>query len=179
MSAETNGKRNDNALWGIGLVALGALLLVARFSPWINGLIWMGALAVGGAVFYGMYRSQEDRRWALIPAYTLWAIAGVIGLSLLEDLGLIDGLLIGSYVLFAIAAPFLYLYLRDKKRWWALIPAGLLGLTAMGLLIGATVHMVPVVLIALGVYLLARHFWGKARAAAKPLTGPEADKAPS
>jgi len=42
-------------------------------------------------------------------------------------------LLIAPYVLAAIALPFLIAYLRDRKQWWALIPA--YALLAIGLMV--------------------------------------------
>jgi hypothetical protein len=180
MTAKTdNEHRNHTALWGVGLVATGVLLLLGRFSPWFNGLIWASVLAVVGTIIFVMYRGQPDKGWTLIPAYSLWAIAGLIGVSLLEEVGLVSEDLIGAYVFYAIAAPFLYVYLRDRKRWWALIPAGIMGLTGTAFLISATARLIPALMIVAGIYLLARHFRNRARVAAKPLSGPEADKAPS
>jgi hypothetical protein len=71
-----------------------------------------------------------DRRqwWALILAYPLLAVAGLVGLATSGIAG--DGLLT-AYILLVVALPFLLVYARDRGRWWALIPGGLLA--ALGL----------------------------------------------
>jgi hypothetical protein len=63
----------------------------------------------------------KKNRWALIPA---WVMLVVSMITLISDR--VDGNLIGAFVLYSIAFPFLVVYLLDRKQWWALIPAGVL-----------------------------------------------------
>jgi hypothetical protein len=110
--------RNQSALWGGLLILLGVLSLISmviNFSAWI----WFFALTAGGLVMLAVYRAGRSNWWALIPAYVLWAIAGLLALI---TLGILRDEAIAMYVLAAIALPFLIVFLRDQGQWWALIP---------------------------------------------------------
>ncbi len=121
MEIKKDFRANPNWVWGILLIGLGLLFLLDQLLPgFIGGLLWAAAFAVGGLVAYSYYMSHKDQWWALIPAYALWGIAGLI---VLGSLRFIPGELIGASVMFYIAAPFFYVYLRDRQHWWALIPA--------------------------------------------------------
>jgi hypothetical protein len=67
----------------------------------------------------------------LIPAYVLWAIAGLVALI---TLNVLRDESIATYVLTAIALPFLVAFLRDRRQWGALIPAYVL--LAVGVMVG-------------------------------------------
>ena len=68
------------------------------------------------------------RWWALVPAYGLLAIVGVITLSVS---GLVGDSLISAYVLFAVAIPFFVIYSRDRRQWWALIHGGVFAVVGL------------------------------------------------
>src|SRR5690606_41960036 len=53
------------------------------------------------------------------------------------------GDIVGAYVMFAIALPFLYVYLRNRENWWALIPGGIMLTIGVGLLAGAFEIIIP------------------------------------
>jgi hypothetical protein len=73
----------------------------------------------------------------LITAYVLWAVAGLIALI---ELDVLQDEFIATYVLTAIALPFVAAFLRDRAQWWALIPAYvLLAVGVMVALIGQEV----------------------------------------
>ena len=59
------------------------------------------------------------------------AIAGIITIG-----GSRAQPLTASYVMFAIAFPFAVVYLRDRRQWWALIPAGVMTLVGLHVLPG-------------------------------------------
>ncbi len=111
--------------------------------------------------------------WPLIPAYTLAAIALMIAL---EDRVLRDEL-VASYVMFVIALAFLYVYLRNRRNWWALIPAGIMAVIGVGLLIaeGAGEYIIAFVLVVVGAWILVRGFRGGRQA--EPLAPPELEAA--
>ncbi|MFN8598385.1 MAG: hypothetical protein U0559_19645 [Anaerolineae bacterium] len=46
-----------------------------------------------------------------------------------EDNRLMTGEQAGGLFLFSIAAPFLLIFLMDRRQWWALIPGGVMTVT--------------------------------------------------
>ncbi|MFC1922681.1 hypothetical protein ACFLY4_05275 [Chloroflexota bacterium] len=96
----------------------------------------------------------------LIPAYVLL----VIGLMVpLIDLGVLNGTLIATYVLIAIAIPFFVVYILNTKNWWALIPGGILALIGFGFLIAAASveYLFAAGLIVAGILIVLRQFTKK------------------
>jgi hypothetical protein len=95
--------------------------------------------------------------WALIPAYALLAVVGVIALG--ESGGVSDDL-VTAYVMFAIALPFFFVYARNRSLWWALIPGGIMTAIGVGFLAteGAFAIIGAVLLIGVGLWLLLRAF---------------------
>ena len=81
----------------------------------------------------------------------------------LIDFGILDGILVAAYVLFAIAVPFFVVYARDSKQWWALIPGGITAVIGLSFLIAGDVskYVVPAVLIIAGTWVLVRQFTRK------------------
>jgi hypothetical protein len=127
--------RKQGTIWGILLVLLGAMMLAERlfaFTAWL----WAIALAGAAVVLFVVWLvANRDRPWKapwapLIPAYVLAAVAVLVAMTQVD---LLDDLWIAPYVLAAIALPFLITYLRDRKQWWALIPAYVL--LAIGLMV--------------------------------------------
>jgi len=116
---------NRNLGWGTLLIALGVVALLDAFpiSEWYK----VSILVLAGMVaFIAYYRDRTD--WVgLIPVYVLWAGA-LITAAVLVDFVNDDVLAVAVLPLLAI--PFLYVYLRDRKKWWALIPAYLFLLIA-------------------------------------------------
>ena len=69
--------------------------------------------------------------WALIPAWVLSAITFVV---LFENRMGDD--LVGAFILFSIALPFLVVFfLNTQKNWWAIIPACAMGAIALAVLL--------------------------------------------
>ena len=134
--SETNNRSfKPHWIWGGLLVILGTLFLLGQVFPGLGaflwGVIWAAALGAGGIFMYGIYLSNRKQWWALIPAYVMWVVAGA--LVIFGMLPFLRGVLIASYVMFATGLPFLYVYIRDNKQWWALIPA--YTMCALGMLI--------------------------------------------
>ena len=107
--------------------------------------------------FLGVYIRDRAQWWALIPAYALLAVVGVIALGESERFS--DDL-ITAYVLFAIALPFFFVYARNRSHWWALIPGGILTVIGVGFLAteGAFAIVGSVLLIGAGLWFLVRAF---------------------
>jgi hypothetical protein len=157
MESGSNTNRR-NWLLGGGLILLGALFLLWQVipAPIIGALIPIAALSGIGVTFLAVYVNDRTHWWALIPAYVMFAVAGIIILSSIFH----SGVLVASYVMFAIALPFLYVFVRNRENWWALIPASIMGLVGVALMIGAAarfiVPAIPVLMILFGIFLLMR-----------------------
>ncbi len=135
--------------------AIGGLLLLAGVG-FRNDWIALYVLAAIAAPFYAVYLRNREQWWALIPAYVMTVIAGLVVLD-----GVFGGEMVASTIMFAIAGPFVFVFLRNPKNWWALIPAGIMGLIGLGLLASAFAYLVPAALIVLGVYLMVRYLAGR------------------
>jgi hypothetical protein len=99
---------------------------------------------------------RDQTNWGLlIPAYVLFAVGIMV---FLIGMGVLDDLLIPAYVMISIALPFLLVYLRNPKNWWALIPAGIMGVIAAGFLLAtpAVRYIVPAVLLIVGIWIIWR-----------------------
>jgi hypothetical protein len=88
------------------------------------------------ALTFGMVFASRRAFWAGLVSY----IMIVLGMVMLTSMSLRLEL-IGSMIMFAIALPFFCVYfLSPEARWWALIPAGVLGTT--GLMVTASLFPV-------------------------------------
>ncbi len=134
-----------------GLISLGAyfmnrsevLLLLPTYVTWaIAGLLLIVELeilqgdGIAGYVltavalpFLVVYFRNREQWWALIPAYILLVVGLMV--VLLDDV--LQGTMVPAFVLSAIALPFIVIFARDRKNWWALIPAYVL--LAVGLMV--------------------------------------------
>src|SRR5574341_124464 len=124
------------------------------------------------------WATNPKERWGLlIPAYVLLAVGAMVGLI---GLNVLRELLIPSYIMFAIAVPFLYVFVRSPQNWWALIPGGIMSVIGLGFLLSAEAvrYVVPVAFILGGLVLIGWQFVGRRESVAAPLpvSGPEADK---
>jgi hypothetical protein len=117
-------------VWGGLLILLGAVLLVETFTD-LSVWTWGAMLAVGGLGAFGVFLTDRSDWGLLIPTYVLWAIAGLIALI---TLNVLRDESVATYVLAAIALPFLVVFLRNRQQWWALIPAYVL--LAIGVMVG-------------------------------------------
>ena len=80
--------------------------------------------------FLGAFARNRARWWALILAYPLLVIVGVIGLA---GSGLLPDDLISAYVVVAMALPFFVTYMQNQERRWALVVGGILGVIGFSL----------------------------------------------
>jgi hypothetical protein len=118
---------------GWSMAAVGVIVLLVDLVPGeVIGSLVMFAIALP---FVVVYVSNREHWWALIPAYVLTAIGVII---LLESLGGIGDELFVALILFAVAFPFLVVYLHNRENWWALIPAGILALVGVVFLFTGT-----------------------------------------
>lgn len=110
--------RKQVIAWGGLLIFLGVAPLVEMFTDLSSGV---GAAILIAAGFFGfsVYLTDRSQLSLLVPAYMSWALAGLIGLVTSYDL---PDESVATYVLTVMALPFLVVFLRNRDRWWALIP---------------------------------------------------------
>ena len=109
-------------------------LLIPGYVLTVIGLIVLFESAVDGEFigafvmfsisfpFVVVYFRNRNNWWALIPAGVLSLIGGIVFL----DAASIGADLLGGVILSGLALLFLFIYLRWRERWWAIIPAGIL-----------------------------------------------------
>ena len=115
----------------------------------------MYVLPVIALPFLVVFLRNRKKWWALIPAYTLTAIALLVAL---ETGRLIHEELVVAYVMFAIALPFFFAFVWNRRQWWALIPAAIMTIIGVAFLIagGAGAWIIGIALLALGAWILLR-----------------------
>jgi hypothetical protein len=117
-------------IWGGLLILFGVMALIETYTD-LTAWVWVAILAAAGLVVFGVYLTDRSQWGLLIPAYVLWAVAGLIALI---TLNILRDESVATYVLAAIALPFLVAFLRDRSRWGLLIPAYVL--LAVGVMVG-------------------------------------------
>jgi hypothetical protein len=139
------------------LLAIAGLIAIATSGILHDEGIAVYVLLAIACPFVAAYVLKRAPRWVLIPAYALTAVGGVVLLA--ESLGASDNL-ITAYVMFAVAAPFFFVYARNRSQWWPLIPGGILGAIGIGFLLAE--NFLAIVgaagLIGIGVWILMRGF---------------------
>lgn len=113
-------------VWGLILLAVGGLLLLDRLAVVDReALLWGPAFAAGAVAFALVVRSGPQGWWGAIPAGALLGLAAAVVLGdVRASAG--DADLAGAAFLALTGAGFLAVHLRDHRRWWALIPGGVL-----------------------------------------------------
>ena len=126
----THLSRKQGMVWGGLLIffgVMGLLQTVADLTDWG----WVALLTIAGFVVLAVFLTDTSDWTLLIPAYVMFAVAGLIALL---TLGVLRDEFVATYVLSAIALPFLVVFVRDRNQSWALIPAYVL--LAVGLMVG-------------------------------------------
>jgi hypothetical protein len=124
--------KKQGLVWGGLFIVFGVMALletITDFSAWI----WVAVLTIGGLGVFGIYATDQAEKWLLIISYALLAAAGLVTLITLEVL---QDPLVATYVLLAIALPFLVAFLLNRTRWGLLIPAYIL--LAVGVMVPLT-----------------------------------------
>ena len=150
----------DRAQWWAlipGYIMLAISFVILLETQEVIGDEAIGAFITAsiGLPFLVVYLQKRDQWWALIPAYTMFAIAILI--AFIEPIG-DEEMVVPAYVMFAIAIPFLYVYIRNRQNWWALIPGGIMSVIGLGFLMTVEIaqFLIPAVLIIAGIWVLMR-----------------------
>lgn len=118
-------------LSGWVFLALASLVMLLYLVP-IPQIVLIVALLEVGAPFLAAYLLDPvERWWAVIPTYIMAALAALIGLSM-AGLSLE---MLGAFGLLAAALPLWALYMLDRSRTWAIVPAALISAIGIVLLI--------------------------------------------
>jgi hypothetical protein len=206
----TQSKKSGLVLGGL-LIVFGVLALLETVTD-LGAWVWVAVLTIGGLAVYGVYATDREEKWLLIISYAMLAVAGLVTLltlGVLDDpyvatyvllaiaipflaaflfdrtkwgllipfyvllavgamvtlleLGVLDDLLVVSYILFAVAIPFFVVFARDTSKWWALIPGGITAIVGASFLIAeaAAQYVGAFVLILAGIWVLVRQLTRK------------------
>jgi hypothetical protein len=94
------------------------------FEIQIGGIFWALLLGLAGLVFISVYIQNRSQWWGLIPGFVLLGIAATILVD--AYLPRLSGVLGGFLVLGGIGTAFVFVFLADRRNWWAVIPAGVM-----------------------------------------------------
>ena len=145
-------------LLGLGLVIGSA---TSGFLAQVGGAIFLGMI---GLSFLVIYAIRREFWWAVIPAGVMATLSGVVVAS-----ELVAGQVGGAVFFIGLALTFLVVYLlptREGRMFWAIWPAGILGLMGVLLLAGATNmarYIWPLAIIVAGGLLVFRSFVPRGR----------------
>ena len=109
------------AIVGGGLLILfGVMMLIQEYVE-LGAWIWVAVMIVSGLAVYAVYAMTRTEAWMLIVSYSLLVIGIMIALITLD---ILQDSIIATYVLTAIAIPFVYGFFRTgRENWGLLIPA--------------------------------------------------------
>jgi hypothetical protein len=138
-------------LVGLTLVGLEGLVPAIPSGDW-TGAVFLGCI---GLAFWLVYLRRREQWWAIIPGGVLLTLALVAGFESLS--GWTDVMFfLGMGATFALVG---LLPNQTHDTRWAFIPAGvlvLLGLALFGPIQSIVNYIWPVLLVALGIYILVR-----------------------
>ena len=138
------------------LFAIALLITLVTLDFLVDTYIAVYVLSVIAIPFVvGYFRLGQENWGLLIPAYVMFAVAGML---LLLESGIIEDETVATYVLLAVALPFLVVFVLNTKQWWALIVGGLLALIGIAILFATNLveYILPVALILIGGSILVR-----------------------
>src|SRR5690606_39221092 len=146
--AYTEGKKRGNNLWRLAAFPLAGLAIASITSASFGGAAFLAAL---GLAFALVWNDDKRRWWAMIPAGTFASLAAV---TFFEP---IIGGSAGWLFLAGLAATFYALTRFEvEPQPWAIYPAVALGVVALLSFTTSGGWVLPLLLIAAGIYLLMR-----------------------
>ena len=148
--AYLQANRTGSRRWRLAVYPLAGLAIAAIAPGSLGGFAFLGSI---GLVFALVYREDPNQWWAVIPAGALFSLAAT---ALVDGMGRAAGGG-GPVFLLGLAATFFVLTrLPRHAQPWAVYPAAVLAVLAVvGPLTGGS-WAVPVLLIAIGAWMLLR-----------------------
>jgi len=142
------------------LLSISLMIFLLDQNILSGGIVPLFVLSSIGLPFLVVYLLNRENWWALIPAYIMFDVGIMVALI---DARLLNDLAIPAYVMFSIALPFFFVYLINRKNWWALIPGGITAVIGLGFFAGTDLakYVIPAVLLIAGIWVLSRSFTKK------------------
>ncbi|MBN2410342.1 hypothetical protein JXQ31_01545 [candidate division KSB1 bacterium] len=117
-------KEKDRSLvFGMTIIILGMILLfhntriIPSFENFFGGIFFL----LAAFICFHFYKQNSKNWWALIPALFFF----LFGVALIfKNFYFFRDDLIGITIFWCAALVFGYIFYRDKKKWWAVIPSG-------------------------------------------------------
>lgn len=118
-------ENKTSLLIGIAIIVFGILALLNNLGllTGIDDIIGAVILFSLAYLFYRIYRKDPGKVWGLIVATFCGALALIV---VVESLSIFPDEVSGTILFWSGAAVFAFLYVRDNRMWWAVIPAGIL-----------------------------------------------------
>lgn len=117
-------RRKQDILIGSIIILIGVLSLLSRidFFYSLNNFIFGVLFLIASGYFIKLYRENRKQWWRLLVA----CIFGFLGIGiLLESFLALPGSIYGILLFLGIAFSFAFVYSRDARHWWAVIPSGI------------------------------------------------------
>ena len=113
----------QSLVWGGLLILFGVVALLETFAD-LSAWAWVAVLVAGGLGVYAVYVTDRTEKWLLVISYVMLAVASLVSLL---TLNVLRDPFIPTFVLLAIALPFLVAFLQSERtKWGLLIPAYIL-----------------------------------------------------
>lgn len=118
-------KRIPGLLSGIFLIIFGILIILDNlyYLYFTEDYAFSYIFTAAGIVFLVTYLLDKKKIWAVV--LSLFFLFVGISIFISESRYMPEGV-IGGLFTFIVGTGFLSAYLKDKKNWWAIIPAGIL-----------------------------------------------------
>lgn len=107
---------------GVLVIALGVLAIIGQLDVVTGSMeawLWVILLAVAAVAFAWLYFTSREA-WALLVAYIAGAIAVIVLAAAIVS---VEGDALPTLVLVLIGVPFVVAWWRDRREWGLLIPA--------------------------------------------------------
>ncbi|MDZ7724947.1 MAG: hypothetical protein U5R06_19590 [candidate division KSB1 bacterium] len=117
-------RRKQDILIGSIIILIGVFSLLSQmdFFYSLNNFIFGALFLIAAGYFIKLYAGNRKQWWRLLVA----CVFGFLGAGiLLESFLELPGSLYGILLFLAIASSFAYVYGRDTRQWWAVIPSGI------------------------------------------------------